>query len=341
MSAKNVRVSADGIDYFTLPGSTADLSLDSASVDDSIFGTTFTSTQPTLITWSMSSNGYFKGFPGYKATLKRAGTPTAFTAEATVSKDGGYYIVDRTKSIWVIGSVTVLDNAIAVDEADIDYIDYLQGGVVFVDGYVETGPVTVTGQYYPTSRICYAQTFSLTQSADTENITDLCEADDNGGFGVFSYQRQNVELSLDGFYNDGSEFLADLLSRESVIIEINPDGQGKSVARGFFRATSTSQTGDVGSTETESATYALSVPENVRFPFKWYHATDSAIPAAVKLILDAWEGREEIFVEYTAENSANTRSGKVLIADTSLDGGVEDINEFSFDFQGSGELTSA
>lgn len=340
MSAKSVRVSRDDVTYYNLPGSTADLSLDSASVDDSVFGTSFTSSQQTLITWNIGANGYFKGFPGYKATLKRAGTPTSFTAEATTSENGGHYITDRTKSIWEAGSVTILDAGDAVDPADIDYIDYLHGGVVFATGYTVTGPITATGNYLPTSRICYAQTFSLTQSADTENITDMCEADDNGGFGVFGYQQQTVELSLDGFYNDGSDFLDDLLSRDTIIIEVNPDGEGLSVARGYFQASSVDQSGDVGQTETESVTYALNVPENVRYPFKWRHASNSSIPAGVKAILDAWEARESIFVEYKAEGSSVTRKGEALISDTSLDGGVEDINEFSFDFQGSGELTS-
>lgn len=341
MAAKSVRVSSDGVTFYNLPGSTAGISSDSATVDDSIFGTSFSSSQPTLISWSMNANGYFKGFPGYKATLKRAGTPTAFTTEATSAKGGGFYITDRAKSIWEVGSVSVFDDAIAVDAEDIEYIDYLQGGVVFISGYVVSGAITVSGNYLPTTRICFAQTFSLSQSADTENITDICEANDNGGYAVNGYQQQTVELSLDGFYSDTSGFLADLLSRDEVIIEINPDGEGKSVARGYFRATSHSQDGDVGSTETESVTYSLAVPENVRYPFKWYHDSTSAIPVGVKVVLDAWENRKTLFVEYAAEGSAVTKSGEVLVSDASMDGGVEDINEFTFDFQGTGALTSA
>lgn len=338
MSAKSVRVSLDGVNFVTLPGSTAEISSDSATVDDSIFGTNFSSSQPTLITWNLSSNGFFKGFPGYRATLKRAGTPTTITDEATAAEADGYYIVDRAKSVLAASGVVVNDAGSPVAAADIEYIDYLQGGVVFVDAYTPSGAITITGQYLPTSRICYAQTFSLTQSADTENVTDLCEAQDNNGFGVFAYQQQNVELSLDGFYNDGSPFLADLLSRDQVIIEINPDGEGKSTARGYFRATSHSQSGDVGSTETESATYALTVPENTRYPFKWYHTSDASLPTGIKMVLDAWEKRVSLFIEYTSEGSSDTRTGEVLVSDTSLEGGVEEINEFSFDFQGSGEL---
>lgn len=340
MAAKSVRVSNDGVTFHTLPGSTAGISSDSATVDDSIFGTAFSSTQPTLISWTLNANGYFKGFPGYKAQIKRAGAPTIFTGEAASSHADGYYINDRAKSVWEVGSITVNDAGSPVNAADIEYIDYLHGGVVFASGYSVTEPVTFDGNYMPTTRICYAQTFSLGQSVDSENITDMCEANDNNGFAVFSYQQQSVELSLDGFYNDASGFLDDLLSRDEVIIEINPDGEGKSVARGYFRATSHSQDGDVGSTETESITYSLSVPEGVNYPFKWYHDTTSAIPQGVRVMLDAWESRSNVFIEYVAEGSAQTRTGEVLVTDASLDGGVEDINEFTFDMQGTGALTS-
>lgn len=338
MGAKSIQVSEDGVTYVTLPGSSGSLDIDKASTDDSVFGTNFVSSQQTLKSWSISANGYFKGFPGYRATLRRAGTPTAFTAEATTAKDGGFYITDRTKSIWVIGSVTVLDDGEPVAASNIDYIDYLHGGVFFVSGYIVEGPVTVTGNFRPTSRICYAQTFSLTNSSDTENITDLCEANDNGGFSVFGYQQQSVELTLDGFYNDSADFIGDILADDIILIEVNPDGENKSVARGFFQASSLSNSGDIGSTEAESITYQLNVPEGIRYPFRWYHATDSAIPVAVKMILDAWEARTLLYVRYQAEGSTAPRVGQAIVADTSLDSGVEDINEFTFEFQGTGEL---
>ena len=342
MAAKNVAVSNDDTTYYTLPGSTADLSEEVGTADDSIFGTTFTSTQATLNTWSSSANGYFKGFPGYRATLKRAGTPTSFTSEATTDDGNGvYYIDDRSKSIWDKSTtVTVNDGGSPVTASNIEYIDYLQGGVKFVSGFTPTGAVTVDGSYLPTSAICYAQTFTLTQSADTENITDLCEAQANGGYGVFGYNQQSVELSLEGFYNESSDFADDLANRDTVIIEVNPDGNGESVARGYFMVTSRSQSGDVGSTETESVTYALQVPEGVARPFSWHHASGSTIPNAVKTILDAWEDREELFYRYAVEDATTRRAGKVLVSDCSLSSGVEDINTFDFSFQGTGELAS-
>lgn len=343
MSAKNVQVSKDGTTFATLPGSTADLNEDSATADDSVFGTTFTSTQPTLITWGSSSNGFYKGFPGYRATLKRAGSPTAFTDEAMTedTTNGLYYITDRTKSLWDnTVDVVINDGASPVAASDIEYIDYLQGGVKFVSSYNPTGAITAAeGSFLGTSAICYAQSFTLTQSADTENVTDFCEAQDNGGYGVFKYNQQTVELSLEGFYNEASDYADDLASRDVVIVEINPDGDGKSVARGYFRATSRSQSGDTGSTETESATYTLAVPEDVARPFSWYHAATSSIPQAVRWVLDAWSERDTLTYRYKPEGATMRFTGDVLVSDCSLSSGVEEINDFSLDFQGTGALT--
>lgn len=342
MSAKSVQVSNDaGVTWYQLPGSSADISRESGSVDDSIFGTNFTSNQQTLITWSISTNGYFKGFPGYKAQVKKAGTPTTFTGEATTLEGDVYYITDRTKSLWdYTAGVQVEDKAVPVDAADIEYIDFLQGGVKFVNGYSVTGPVTVSGDYLGTTRICSYQTADLTQSMDTENITDFCKADDNGGFAVFAPQQQTVELSLEGFYADSSEALTDLQNRSVVIVEIDVDGSGGSTARGYFQVSTQSQSGDVGSTETESVTYQLFVPEGVPIPFSWYHTSGSGIPNAVKVLLDAWEDRESVLVRYQAQDSAIVSEGEVWVGDASMSTGVEAITDFTFDLQGSGELTN-
>jgi len=352
-NAKTVRFSKDDVVYYNIPGNTADISEDSATVDDSIFGTTFTSMQPTLITWNTSANGFYKGFPGYKASVRRAGTTTAFTQEAATLGDNGYfYVDDRAKSLWdrtidveVFISVPAVDPEdppviTPVDAEDVVEVDHLHGGVLLDVSVVipVDGTVLISGSYLPTSAICKAQSFSLTMSADTENVTDFCVAQENGGYAVFQYQRQTVELSLEGFYSDTNNFSADLLSRDIMIIEIDPAGDGSSVARGYFRATSRSQSGDVGSTETESVTFMLAVPEDVDVPFQWYHGSTSSIPNAVRAILDVWADRESGYLEYRAENSNLIRKGVVLVSDCSLSSGVEEINEFSFDFQGSGEL---
>lgn len=343
INAKSVSFSKDDSTYVSVAGNSASLSEDSATVDDSIFGTSFTSTQPTLITWTGDTNAMFKGFAGYKATIKRAGTATTIATPLATAVDvdsGMYYITDRTKSLLVhTEAYVVKDGGTVVLNSQLDYIDYLQGGIKFADDYVVTGAVTIEGgKFLPLANVCFAQTFDLTQSADTENVTDLCTAQENDGYGVFAYQRQNVELSLDGFYNDGALFVDDLQSRGMLVVEINPDGLGKSVARGYFRAVSHGQSGDVGSTETENTSFSLAVPEGVALPFSWYHATDSAIPESILMALNAWEKRENLYFKYRAENSAKVRKGQVLISDVSMSSGVEAMVEFSISLQGTDKL---
>jgi len=339
---KTVEVSRDGTNYYVLPGSAAEINRESSDVDDSIFGTAFASSQPTSISWNLSANGYFKGFPGYKAALKRTGVSTPLT-DGSMSLDpstGIYYLNNRSQSILDKNvPVEVYDDGSIVDKENIEYIDYLQGGVKFVRTYNVNGQVTInSANYLPARDFCFIQNFTLTQNSDTEDISDFCTLFNNGGYSVFAYQQQSAELSLDGFYTDYSEFMQDLDNRSEVIIEVNPDGEGKSVARGYFRATSHSQSGDAGSSETENTQYKLSTPEGVPKPFSWYHSSDSAIPQAIKLLLDLWAERSPVHIRYRPENSNFVQVGKALIEDCSLEGAVDGINEFSFSLKGTGCL---
>ena len=336
MAAKNVRISADGTTFYTIPGSSADISVDKSLNDDSIFGTTFTSQQATLKSWTASTSAFInKGAAGYRATIKRAGTPTGFTEESTENVEGNVYeIEDRDKSIWEIGSVTVEADGSEVTSGIT--IDYLQGRVIFDSAPAE--PVTVTGQYLPTERVCYANSLDLSQSLDAEDVVDFCEANDNSGWSVFAPQQQSVELSLSGFYNDSSTFGEDVEEDEVIIIEIDPAGDGKATARGYFQASSQSQSGDVGSTETEDVSYVLFVPEGVAKPFAWRFEEETNMPKAAQEIIKAWEGRYELDFEYTPQDSSVTRSGEVWISDCSLSSSVEGLAEMTISFQGTGVL---
>ncbi|MDT9702646.1 hypothetical protein, partial [Streptomyces sp. P17] len=74
--------------------------------------------------------------------------------------------------------------------------------------------------------------------------------------------------------------------------------------------------------------------------FSWYHTSGSGIPNAVKVLLDAWEDRESVLVRYQAQDSAIVSEGEVWVGDASMSTGVEAITDFTFDLQGSGELTN-
>lgn len=343
--AKRIRLSDDsGTTYYTLPGNTGELRNEAGEIVDTIFGQDFQSTQPGLIGWSITSNALYKGFAGYVATIKRQGTTTAFTGESTtqVGATQTYQIDDATRQIWDRSvALSVLDNGGAVAAADIESIDYLFGRVTFDSGYSVTGPVTVTGSFFPTTDLCGANSFTLTQTAAGVDITDMCTAQGNQGHRVWDYGLKNVSMEMSGFYNLSYGYLAQLQSRSEWIIEINPDGGGESVARGFFRTTAQSQSGPVGEPEEESVTFKLSVPDDdlLETPFKWVQSGSTTLNQAVQIALTAWQDSVAIDAQYLGNGTAG-EEGSVIVTEISLSGGLEAMNEFSVTLQGTGQTTT-
>lgn len=341
-NAKTVRVSADDVTYFTLPGNTADVSFESNQLDDTIFGQRFSSSETGLINWSVTSNAMYRGFAGYVSTVKRAGTPVAFTAEATaqVGATQTYEIVDFTKSCWDYNvPVTVLVSATPTAASNIESIDYMFGRVTFVTGFTPAGAVTVTGQSLPLSAFAKANGFSLSMTADTTDTTSFEDAQANGGFNTFRQTLKTADLELTGFYRATNNLFDVLSGREDFVVEINPDGNNKSIARGIYKAVSDSQTGDVGGDESETIAFGLSVPENI-LPFSWKHFSDSTIPKGLLTLINGWETGNPIYVEYLPEGVGEEgRKGQVIVTDISMDGSVDGMVEFSFTGQGTSTAT--
>src|SRR6516225_4492082 len=86
MAAKKFQISADGgTTYFTFPGDTAMLETIGTNIKDTVFGQFWESGQTGLEQWTITANGYYKGFAGYVASIKKSGTSTAMTNEATTA----------------------------------------------------------------------------------------------------------------------------------------------------------------------------------------------------------------------------------------------------------------
>jgi hypothetical protein len=325
MAAKTIQISADGVTYSTLPGNTGDFSAETTQLDDSIFGTVFSSTQPGLINWSVSANAMYRGFAGYVASVLRSGTSTAFTTEAMTGSGDTWQITDATKRIWD------RSEDVTVSTGTIESINYLTGTITFT-GSVSTP--TVSGSYFPTVNLGCSNSFNLTQTSDTTDTTCFETARENGGFATHRATLKTVELELTGFYRAANQFYDMLQGRGEMIVEINPDGNGKSVARGYFKPVTDSQTGDVGGDETETVSFRLSTPSDV-LPFTWTHANDSTIPDAVKILLDAWANSDEVYVRYLAEGVGNEgRQGTAIVTDISLSQSVDGMSEFSVELKG-------
>lgn len=341
--AKRVRVSDDGgSTLYTLPGNTAELTFEGGELDDTIFGQDFSSTQSGLIGWTISANGLYKGFAGYVAKILKSGSPTTMTAEAMSLVSGKTYkVAAASKQMFDRNAATfnVFDNAVNKN-SEIESVDYLFGQVTFKSSYTVTGPVTVTTDYLPTTVVGCANEFTLTQQAQANDNTCMDTAQGNDGFRTFEYGLKTVSLELNGIYKAANGFLDLLRDRTELIIEVNPDGNSKAVARGYFKATTTGQSGDVGDLEEETITFNLAVPDEalMPYPFHWVIASDALLSTALQKCLTAWEANDLIYVEYLADGTTGV-GGDAVITDLTLEGGLEAMNTFTVDFQGSDQVT--
>lgn len=337
--AKRVAVSADGVDYFTLPGSSGEWNDEAEQIDDTIFGHTFTSTQPGLITWTSNAQAFYKGFAGYVASIKASGTPTAMTGapmtQVVTSKT--YVIADATRNVWdYTKTLTVKDNGAPVAASNIESIDWLFGRVTFKATYVVTGPVTVDGFYMPIAEVSRANSFTLTQTAETVDRTDYAITHANDGYRVFDPGLRTISLELGGFYDSADAVWEILEGRQEVVIEINPDGSGMSLARGIFKLVTRNQSGDVGALEEQTRTFNLSIPEGMDIVFNWVHDANTTLSPAVRVLLDAYIGQTKPYLRYEPEGPGDVVfSGQAVLTDVSLSSSLDAMNEFQANFQGS------
>ncbi len=339
-----VKLTTSGAAYNTIPGATADLTRDGSQLDDTIFGQIFSSVQPGLINWGVSANAFYKGFAGYVATLKRSGAPTAMTTEAMTDLGNDVHeIDDATKNLWDRNDTfNFFDGTSAAPNINdkVVSINHLLGRVT-MDG-TETAPITVSGDYLPLTAFGNANSFTLTQTAETTDTTSFEDAQGNSGFNVFAQTLLSTSLELSGFYNLSNDFTNILKGRAEIVIEINPDGSDLSVARGFFKMATDSQTGDVAGSETETVNFFLFVPEDLgAAPFQWKHAAGTTLSQAIQDLLTAWAAQAEIIVDYGpdgVDSSDTIFRGNAVVSDISLAGGVDVMNEFTVSLQGTGAL---
>lgn len=344
MPAKRVQISDDnGSNWYTFPGNTGELTREGQDLNDTIFGQNFESGMTGLFSGALNANGLFKGYAGYMAKLMKSGSTTAFTDEATTLVSGKTYkITAATKNVWDRSvAVVVEDNGVAMNAADIESIDYLFGRVTLDSAYTPTGAITVTGSYFPMTQIAKGRSYDLTQTANAIDNSVFETVQANGGYRTFEAGLKTVKLSISGVYATSNAFEALLAARAECIIEINPDGAGKSMARGWFRPMSMGQSGDVGDLEEGSLDFTLAVPdqEDVVTPFKWIHDATSTLNTSIKKALAAWEADSVVDVRYLHDGT-NGFTGDAIVTDLSLSGGMEAMNEFQVKFAVSGALTA-
>lgn len=350
MAAKLISISNDDkVTWVDLPGSQGAFTSEADAVDDTILGQTYGSTDIGLVGWKVSSDGIFKGFSGYLAEIKKVGTSTTFTGEAMTLVSGKtYQIDDATKEIWDRSEATmdILDAASPVSAADILNIDYLFGRVTFVASFSPGGSVTATGKSFPVAAIGKANTYSLTMTAESIDETDFVIAQGNSGTKIFKPGLRSVALELGGIFDSSENAKIDLQNRTEVIVEIDPAGDGSSIARGFFKLATTGQSGSVGALEEETLNFALTVPDEttnaiIEYPFSWQH-TNTTLNVAIQHVLTSWLSELNTYdVRYLptgveGESPLNGIEGEFVVTDISLSGGLSNMNVFTIELMGTG-----
>lgn len=352
MSNKRVQVSSDGGSTFvTLPGNQAELTnIEMGTVNDTVFGQSYESSQPSLGQWGVTANGLFKGVAGYNAVIKKSGTPTAMVAEPMGLVSGKtYQITAATKRMiaWT-AAITVLDNAVDAT-ANVESIDYLTGKVTFAAAYTPTGPITITASYLPMTQIAKGRSFNLRQSIAQIDTTGYDDAQANDGFRIFEYGLRTVSLELGGIFSATSAWAAAAATRGVVMVEVDLDASdpGKNIFRGFFKIMSTSQSGNQGDVENQSVQMSLWVPDSdlVTAPFSWTIDAASRMSTAVQKCLAAFANQTELDIRYlptgvTGANPLDGTEGTVILTEASLANSIDGQNEFSFTFRGVGAPAS-
>lgn len=340
-NAKVVRVGLAPATLSGLAGSSAELSVETSQIDNSIFGTEFSSQLAGVSSFSLSANAWLRRTAGFKASVKRAGNPTPFTTEAfaQVGSTKTYRIVDQSKEVWDTEDLVVIfDDGTEVDAVDIAEIDPMFGRVTFAANYTVTGPITATGSFLTLADQCFANSVDLTQNAESIDISDFCNVAEEDGFVVTEYGTKTVSASLSGFYRAGNDFFEQLKARESFVLEFDFDGEGNTVARGVFTITNYSQSGDQGSVEDLSLDFQLSVPEGYR-PFSWNFTAESEASQSFKDVVNAWLRSEYLHFQYLPFGvNQQGFAGKGVIDDASLSVSVDSIAELTVSLSGSGEL---
>ena len=343
-SAKKIQVSIDGgTTWYTMPGNTGTFQDTAGNVDDTVFGQDYKSNQPTSITGKITSNAYFKGFAGYVATIKQSGTATAVVGGAMTLVSGKTYQISTAAQNLIDhnSSYTVKDNGVAVAAANIADIDFLFGQVTFAAGYTPTGPITIDYSYLPLASIAKSQSFTLTQTAVAVDNSDFDTLQGNSGHEVYIQGLKTVELEVKGFYDSTNNLETILDSREELVIEINPDGSGQSVARGYFRPSDLQLSGHVGNIEDSTIKFTLSVPDvsELYLPFEWVH-TNTTLPTALLNALNAWVAGSTIGVQYLPDGTNGYQALDCIVTEMTLTGGLKAMNTFAATFQISGAVTT-
>ena len=250
-----------------------------------------------------------------------------------------FSIDDATKEVWDRSTAPVIkDTGTPIAAADILNFDYLFGQVTFVATFTPSGAVTADVDFFPLTVVGSGNAYSLSMSAAVEDISTFALAQANTGYTVSQPGLRTVSLEVSGIYNSTENAAADLSARNELIIEIDPAGDGSSIARGFFKVTTAGQGGAVGALEDETINFMLTVPDDAKVldVFNWRH-TATTLSTGIQKALTSWLTEADTFkVQYLpsgvlGESPLDGKQGTIMVSDISLSGGLNNMNVFNIE----------
>jgi hypothetical protein len=340
--AKRIRVTDDaGSTWWTLPGNTGERRGEASVVNDTIFGQDYESNQPSLMGATITANGILKGVAGYQTLVRKGGTPTAMTGEATtdIGSSLAFQITNSAKRLIDLATPLIV-NVSGSPVTNYTLIDFLNGIVYFAAP--PGGAVTLTGAYLPLVTIAAGRSFNLTQTSGSIDTTDYETAQANNGVRTYSEGLKTVSLEIGGIKSISNTFWANLMGRTLVYVDICPSGDNLNFFRGYFKPHNTGEMGNNGELEEENVTFGLYVPEGdtIYRPFSWYFPSGSAMSRALRIVLNAWQNRTPIGVQYLHDGTNGQQNLSAIVTEASLANALDGLNEFRFTFLPSGALTT-
>lgn len=273
-------------------------------------------------------------------------TETVITAEGVGVANNAVATITTAAGAGATLTATATAAASALVDT-VEEVDYLFG-IITLSGVHTTGETArASYTYQPLVEEARAMSFTLSMTAETideSNFKDV-RPTSNDGHRILRQGLRTVSLDLTGIYTlqapvatSPTDYPRILAARDEIVVEVNPDGNGLSRARGYFRLNNQAQSGEVGALEEETLTFNLRVPAGDIRPFGWEHRATTTMHQSVRIALDAYEDGEFVDARYLPDGT-NGRRGRGFIADASLSSGMEEMNEFSVTVMGTGQET--
>lgn len=213
---------------------------------------------------------------GYRVSIRRAGTPTAFADEtmstialqSSATQASAFQIGSSLRDIWDRESTVTFTassgSTTPISSTDIQMINFLFGRVYFKSSH---SAVFANGTYIPMQSIAGGHAFTLTLQQDMLDDTDF----DSVGYRSKTPGLADVQLSVTR-YDTLNTFFDNIIMHgihstsgstiytkgAAIVAEVqtDPDNSGP-IARGWFKIETNNRSGDVGALETAEINLAL------------------------------------------------------------------------------------